>query len=319
MKKAVFLMPMCLMFSFHSYWGFYAHQQINRLAIFTLPAEMSGFYKHNIAYIVETSTRPDKRRFSVVEEGARHYIDLDHYGDSAVYKMPRFWSEAIKSYSEDTLKAYGILPWHVYTMYTQLKNAFLRRDPTKILSLSAELGHYIADANVPLHTTENYNGQQTGQEGIHAFWESRLPELYAEHYDFLVGKATYLTNPQLAIWSCIETSHKAVDSVLLQERLLAKRLGERKYSFETKGTQTLKVYSHEYAHAYHQILDGMVERQMRRAIKFVGDIWFTAWVDAGQPDLKSLIHHAPSMEELKQWKEEAEKFKLKAVKAREHE
>ena len=49
--------------------------------------------------------------------------------------------------------------------------------------------YYVGDAHVPLHTTENYNGKMTGQKGIHGFWESRLPEINADNYNFFVLKA----------------------------------------------------------------------------------------------------------------------------------
>ena len=61
-------------------WGFFAHQKINRLAVFTLPQEMIEFYKHHIQYISENAINPDKRRYAIEEEAARHYIDLDVYG-----------------------------------------------------------------------------------------------------------------------------------------------------------------------------------------------------------------------------------------------
>jgi hypothetical protein len=233
--------------------------------------------------------------------------------------MPRFWKAAIAKYSEDTLKAYGVVPWHVHTMYYRLRDAFLIRDPQAILKVSAEIGHYIGDANVPLHTTENYNGQLTGQEGIHGFWESRLPELFSSEYDFFVGRASYLENPQLTIWSGIERAHQQVGFVLAEEKLLAERFGERKYSFETKGRLTVKVYSREYSKAFHKILDGMIERQMRIAIKMIGDFWYTAWVDAGQPDLKLLMHYKPSEEELLKRRQEVEEWKQRTVKSRDHE
>jgi hypothetical protein len=279
---------------------------------------MIGFYKKNITYISEAAVNPDRRRYSVVDEAPRHYIDLDRYGDSSLLIMPRFWNQAKEKYSEDTLKAYGIVPWHVNTMYYRLRDAFLLRDPERILKMSAEIGHYIADAHVPLHTTENYNGQLTGQEGIHGFWESRLVELFSNDYDYFVGKAEYLDNPQLAIWSGVESAHRDVKFVLAEEAKLAEKFKERKYSFETKGRQTVKVYAREYCKAFHKILDGMVERQMRAAIKMTGDFWYTAWIDAGQPDLKSLIHHKPTEEELKQRREEVDAWKDKVVKARGH-
>src|SRR4051812_22657859 len=91
-----------------SFWGFFAHERINRLAVFSLPRDMIGFYKRNIEYITEASVNPDRRRHFSIEEPPRHYIDLDHYGDSAEWILPRFWQDAIKKFPEDTLKAYGI-------------------------------------------------------------------------------------------------------------------------------------------------------------------------------------------------------------------
>lgn len=302
-----------------SSWGFFGHKRINRYAVFILPPAMIGFYKKNIEYITSASVNPDRRRFTVVDEAARHYIDLDHYGDSARMKMPRFWNDAVKIYTEDTLKAYGVVPWHVYRVYSQLKDAFMIRDPDRILRLSADLGHYIADAHVPLHTTENYNGQKTGQEGIHAFWESRLVELFSDDYNFFVGKATYLEQPQLAIWKVVTTAHLAMDSVLAEEKLLALRFGEKKYSFETKGRQTVKVYSREYSTAYHKVLRGMVERQMRSAVKTVANFWYTAWIDAGQPDLKEIIDYKPTEAELSARRKELEQWKRSRITGREHE
>lgn len=297
-------------------WGFYAHRQINRLAVFTLPPDMIGFYKHNIQYITEAAVNPDRRRYAVVDEAPRHYIDLDHYGDSALHTMPRFWKDAVAKYSEDTLKSYGIVPWHINVMYYRLRDAFMIKDPAKILSLSADLGHYIADAHVPLHTTENYNGQLTGQEGIHGFWESRLPELFSTNYDFFTGKAEHIQNPQLAAWKAVEGSAIHLDSVLMLEKRLTEKFGEKKFSFETKGKQTVKVYSVEFSTAYHNALAGMVEKRMRDAIKMTGDFWYTAWVDAGQPDLKLLINYRPTEEELAARKKELEEWKEQRFKVR---
>jgi hypothetical protein len=280
-------------------WGFYAHQKINRTAVFTLPPEMIGFYKYNIQYITENAVNPDKRRYAVKEEAPRHYIDIDVYGDSAIYKMPRYWFDAVKQYGEDSLQAYGIVPWHVNLVAYQLTEAFKEKDRERILRLSADLGHYIADSNVPLHTTENYNGQLTGQYGIHGFWESRLPELYVQDYDFFIGQATYIENTQLYIWQAVEQSHAALDSVLSYEKeLTTKYQQDEKYSSEMRGNVNTKVYSRDFSRAYHKMLSGQVERQMRKAIKMVGDFWYTAWVNAGQPDLSDLNSNDFVIEEI---------------------
>lgn len=308
----------CVVLVFSSLWGFFGHKKINNLAVFTLPPEMIGFYKKNLTYLTEAAVNPDRRRYSVVDEAARHYIDLDHYGDSALYKMPRYWADAVALYSEDTLKAYGVVPWHVYRMYFRLRDAFLMRDPERVLKMSAEIGHYIGDAHVPLHTTENYNGQLTGQEGIHGFWESRLVELYSQEYDFFVGRAIYLTDPQGAIWDAVVESHLLKDSVLNEERKLSEEFGERKFTFETRGRTTVKVYTREYSEAYHRVLRGMVERRMRAAVIMTGSFWYTAWVDAGQPDLDMFIGYEPTEAELEARRLELQEWRKKKIDVRSH-
>ncbi len=299
MKKTVSILLVMTVFTVCSGWGFYAHERINRMAVFTLPPEMIKFYKQNIQFLEEKAVNPDKRRYIMKEEAARHYIDLDVYGDSALYKMPRNWRDAVEMYTEDTLQAYGIVPWHINLMKYQLTQAMLSRDIDRILKYSADIGHYIGDANVPLHTTENYNGQLSNQYGIHGFWESRLPELFFEDYDLFVGKAEYIDNTQQEAWKAVEYAHLALDSVLqFEKELSAKFSQDKKYSFEERGAMTVRVYSYEFSEEYHEMLNGMVERHMRRAIKMVGDFWFTAWVDAGQPDLNELLSFSPAEEQL---------------------
>jgi hypothetical protein len=300
-------------------WGFFAHKKINQLAVFCLPPEMIGFYKKNIEYITEAACNPDRRRYAVADEAPRHYIDLDDYGDSAVYKLPRYWKDAVARYGEDTLQAHGIVPWHINHMYQNLRDAFFVQDPGKILFYSAEIGHYVADAHVPLHTTSNYDGQKTGQNGIHGFWESRLPEIHFDEYDFFVGSASHIKNVQLKAWSIITDTHASLDSVLLFEKQLTEKQGDNKFNFETKGRQTVRVYSLDFSRQYHKMLDGMVERQMRRAVKAIADIWYTAWVDAGQPDLIKLKTYQPTPQELEQRKAELKAWKEVMYRPRAHE
>src|SRR5262245_39795059 len=96
-----------------SSWGFFSHQHINRLAVFTLPPEMIVFYKPHINYLTEAAVNPDRRRYAVAEEAPRHYIDLDHYADSAGTRPPKYWKDAVEKYSRDSLLAHGIVPWHI--------------------------------------------------------------------------------------------------------------------------------------------------------------------------------------------------------------
>ena len=89
---------------------------------------------------------------------------------------------------------------------------------------------------------------------------------------------------------------------------------EKKYSFEQKGTKNVQVYSYDFSKAYHEQLDGMVERRMRVAIKAVGSYWYTAWVNAGQPNMKKLINKSQNpTDKAKAEKEEAAFKEGKAI------
>jgi hypothetical protein len=298
-------------------WGFFAHQRINRLAIFTLPDAMMPFYKTHLKYLMEHSVAPDQRRYALKDEAPRHYIDLDAYGDSASFKLPTYWQDAVIKFTEDTLLKHGIVPWHIQRMKYQLTKAFQEKDTQKILRFSAEIGHYIADANVPLHTTSNYNGQKTNQIGIHGFWESRLPELYSDDYDFFVGAAEYERFVGKRTWQAVRNANIALDSVLRFEQQLNTRFNpNKKYSIEERNGQNIKVYAKDYAKKYHQSLDNQVERQMKRAIKMIGDFWFTAWVDAGQPDLTAHLNFKLTEKQQKEEEDEQKSWLQKLFKAR---
>ncbi len=302
-------------------WGFFGHKRINRLAAFTLPPEMIVFYKQHLEYITEHAVDPDKRRYAVEGEDKNHYIDIDIYGENGegMKNMPRKWDDAVEKFSEDTLRAYGILPWNLEKAVKKLQYAFESGDANRILKYSADIGHYIGDAHVPLHTTVNYNGQLTGQRGIHGFWESRIPESFSEDYDFFVGKAQYVRDVRTFIWDFIADSHACVDSVLTFEKELSNRYpSDQKYAYEQRGVTTMRVYSREYTEAYNAMLDGMVERRMRATVLDVGSLWFTAWVNAGQPDLGNLGLVEFSEEEKDAEKELQKAYQGGKIKGREH-
>ncbi len=298
-------------------WGFWGHQRINRIAVFTLPPGMIAFYKENIEYITKNAVNPDMRRYSDPAEAPRHYIDMDLYGP--VDEIPHHWKDAVAKYTEDSLNRNGIVPWYANLMFYKLVDAFKAKRKKSILRISTELGHYIADASVPLHCTSNYNGHQTNQVGIHAFWESRIPELYGDSYDYFVGKANYVDNPQEQLWKIVYTSASEVDSVLNFEKILSQSFpSDKKYSFTQKGINTVRAYSPEYAKAYEQMLNGMVERKMRSAIISVGSFWYTAWVNAGKPDLSQLKDDPLTTEEQKELEEMNKMWNERKSLGREH-
>lgn len=265
-------------------WGFFGHRKINELAIYTLPPELGRFYKEQSDELIELAVAPDQRRYVVPQEGAKHYIDLDLY-DSL--PLPKYWNQAVEQYGEELLKSRGIVPWNTFFVYHRLVKAMKEHNYARIVRLSADLGHYVGDAHVPLHTTSNYNGQLTGQLGIHAFWESRLPELYFDSYDLFAGRATYVEDVQTELWNTVMESHSMVDSVLNLEASVTQKVGEdKKYAYVIRGKRTVRAPSKYFCDEYNKMGGGLVEQRMRKAIMRVGSLWLSAWIDAGQPDLK---------------------------------
>jgi hypothetical protein len=274
-----------------SAWGFFAHKQINYQAVFSLPPKLFGFYKGHSLFLTEHAVDPDKRRYVVPEEAAKHYIDLDHYPEIQQSQSPCSYYEAIVLYTEDSLKKHGTVPWTILLYMKKLEHAFCERDSEKILKCSADLGHYIGDAHVPLHTTSNYNGQLTNQHGIHGLWESRLPELYYDKYQLWTDHAQYLISPADSIWKCIFESHRLVEKVLSEERLASSQVNERKkYSIEHRNGIPVKNYSNLFCQRYNQRMDHMVEDRLVKAIKMTADCWYTCWVNAGEPELPLKKH-----------------------------
>lgn len=321
MKKLLLLALFSIITESAFCWGFFGHQKINYYAVFLLPPQMLLFYKPHIQFLSEHAVDPDKRRYAVAEEGPRHYIDIDHYGSYPFAAVPRRWDSAVVKFSEDTLQAHGIVPWWVQTMKVRLTNAFKEKDGAKILKLSAEIGHYIADAHVPLHASSNHDGQHTDQRGIHGFWESRVPELLADKkWDFFIGKADYLKNTQAFIWDRVLESAAAADSVLKFEKALSHKFSsDQRYAFEPRNGVVQRQYSTAYAKAYDNSLNGMVERRMQQSIYAVASFWYTAWVDAGQPDLSALTAASFSEADLKEFEELNRAWRAPVIKSRPHE
>src|SRR5690606_36109674 len=145
--------------------------------------------------------------------------------------MPRKWKDAVAKYSLDTILKHGTLPWTIQQNYYWLVKAFKEHDTTAILRTSANLAHYIADAHVPLHLVLNHDGQLTAQDGIHALWESRLPEYFSYKYNLKTGKAKYIENPLTEAFKICRGSFNSADTVLRMERILNKRFRpEKKYA-----------------------------------------------------------------------------------------
>ncbi|MBA3970714.1 MAG: S1/P1 Nuclease [Bacteroidetes bacterium] len=290
-------------------WGTFGHEHINRAAVFALPVSMQSFFYNHIDYITLESTVPDLRKYTINDkaENPRHFIDLENFG--ALDSIPKTMEEVKKKYDEKFLSQNGILFWYVQDLMEKLTKAFKEKKKTEILFLAADLGHYMGDAHMPLHTSANYDGQQTNQKGIHALWESRIPEMFGTSYNFKTSEAKYIDNVQSEFWKIILHSHKLKDTLLMTDLELKKKFTEDKVFKSVDGKVKKNkygqpVFSDEYATALHKALNGMVEKQMNASIQATANFWYTAWVNAGKPELGSLDPAELTKSNSKQFKKE---------------
>lgn len=272
-------------------WGFLIHKAAHQLAVFELPdGSLRNFFYNNNGYLQYNAPRADIRRNEDSTEGPKHFIDLEAFGKNAAYTMPLHWKEAVAKYSKDTLIKYGYVPYHVQYMKDKLTEAFKQGNKDSILFYAADLGHYVEDAHVPLHTSINYDGQMTNQKGLHSLWESMVPELEVGNYNlYSTHKATYLKDPAKAIWEAVRKANSLLPDVFGKEKeLTAKFTPEQKYRTQMRKGKEYQSYTTEFAKAYAAALKNTINDQAIASANLVADFWFTSWVDAGKPDLSAL-------------------------------
>lgn len=313
--KKIFLFLLFTSALAHSFgWGGYGHRHLNRAAVFALPAEMRQFYYNHIDFITEGAVVPDLRRSLLNDraEPARHFIDLEDFGN--INTVPPAWKDARVKYDSLFLQKSGYLPWYLQTLMDRLTLSFTRKNRSEILFLSAELGHYMGDAHVPLHTSSNYDGQLTDQKGIHSLWESRLPETFGGNYDYFTGEAHYITDIVAELWRIIKASHASADTVLAVEKQLRSGFPkDQLYKKDAAGVQVLRfnqpVLSDAYVQQFHEALKGMVERQLRSSAADLSNLLYTAWVNGGKPNLAELDDPDLSHQNKKGYKREYKQWR----------
>jgi hypothetical protein len=290
LRKPIVAIALCSLLILCCSWGFLMHRTITQLSVYQLPKEMQPFFYQNMESIVRYATRPDERRNRDSMEASKHFIDFEAYGKDAAHKMPTTWDAAVAKYSKDTLLKYGYVPYWILVMKDRLTNAFRNGLKDSILFYATDMAHYIEDAHVPLHTTVNYDGQLTNQKGLHSLWESTVPELTIEQFNLTAAKkASYLKKPEKAVWKVVRQSYSLVPEVLEAEREVSKGFTDStKYRYQKRNGRETRNYTREFALAYAKRLEPTINTQAIKAANLVADFWYTAWIDAGKPDLNVL-------------------------------
>jgi hypothetical protein len=258
-------------------WGFDAHKFIAEQMIALLPKELQPLFQHRKTYIIERSIDPDLWRTVGWEaEDPHHFLDLDFFGKYPFDELPREYDEAVERFGKDVIHEQGLLPWRTQEIYGRVRRGFegLTRQPPgfyaqdDIVLFSAILAHYVGDGHVPLHSVVNYDGQRTGQNGVHGRWEGELFERYRAKLKIAPAPPEAVTNPRDFMFDVLLASNKLSDGVLEADRRAA--LGR-------------DFYDDGYFDVFAKDQLPVVERRLNEAITAVASLIVGAWQQAGKP------------------------------------
>ncbi|MBI4546607.1 MAG: T9SS type A sorting domain-containing protein [Ignavibacteriae bacterium] len=253
-------------------WGFTAHKFINRKAAQHLPGEMNSFKADSLFYeshSVDADIRRDNTDTSFYAERWRHFLDIDDYPN--YHNLPRDLNVLITLYGWERVKQNGLNPWVTQRLVDSLTAQLMRSDLTTAKYTMSDLGHYIADAHQPLHCTENYDGQFTGNNGIHSRYETSMINTYQSQLRVFPDSTQYISSPLDYAFEYIYHSNSLVDSVLAADDY-AKAIS----GWNGSGTPPSSYYSALWQKTQSFTLD-----QFQHATVAIASLWYTAWFNAG--------------------------------------
>ena len=275
-----------------SAWGWEAHRRIHSAALSVLPAEMKAAIAGHEESLIAHSVDPDMWKHDP-DERHRHWFDVEladatpPYGD----EIPRDLATALERYGADSLRKIGVLPWRIAS-YTDTVVAAMQ-DPTAEMWVDmAALGHYVADSYMPMHATVNYDGQFTGNRGIHFRLEWWMLEGNWDRIALTVDALTPVDDPLGDAWNSVLYSHSLVDSVLAADTALRSQF--RAPVMRADGRPQA---DQEYDQRLFEVLGPLAEDRMQAAAAAVAGYWFYAWTRAGRPPLVGVPSPGPPPEE----------------------
>jgi hypothetical protein len=261
-------------------WGFPGHRLVNAQATHTLPAPLRALFEGNEAWISEHAIDPDLWVLSGREgELPNHFMNLDAFGSFPFADIPVLEADHLARFGEKAVQ-HGRVPWRVADVYRDLVAAFAAKDEARIFEKAAVLGHYVADAHVPLHAVVNYDGQLTRQTGVHARWESELFTRFERQIEDRVepGAAARIEDPAAFTFDVLRESFVRSPDTLVADRESA---GPRDYADTPEDDRYDDAY---YSRLYEREGDALVAR-LDAAATALGSLWLSAWEDAGRPVL----------------------------------
>lgn len=262
-------------------WGFDTHRRINRAAVGMVGGPFGKFLAANGDTLSAHAIDPDVWRQTNPEEGVRHYLDADYFSKDPLKDLPRTFAAAQSKYGGKAMKEWGTAPWYIGTLMDSLTGLFKQNKWDQSVFLMAAMGHYIADIHMPLHTVINYNGQFTGNDGVHYRWESQLVDRYIKTIGATMPPRV-LTNPREEPFIVIGESYAVHQQILDADTYARRNLTPTQK--DTLATYEDGVFLESYLSDLYLKSADLLQSRLDRAAWRVASIWLTCWDAAGRPN-----------------------------------
>ena len=264
-------------------WGYDGHRRINYLASMQLKGPFGQFLKNNSDPLKWYAVAPDYNKDIDSEEFHRHFIDTDYYDVYPFTKIPRNYEDLVSRYGEDKIRKYGIAPWTINETCERIIDLLKKNQFEKAIYNMGVVGHYIADLHNPLHTIINYNGQFTGNDGVHKRWEHRLVDEYVKKIK-PVGNIEDVEDPWSFSMKIVKESF-TLHQDILDADTKARKLLTKKQSAMLDSYDVLS-FEKPYLDVLYNETEDLLHDRLGRAVIRVASLWNYCWEQAGRPDLK---------------------------------
>lgn len=267
LRYTIALICLCLMLSS---WGSKGHKKISQNTAAALPAQLSFLIPSWTNFIASHASDADYRKNDDPDESPRHYIDIDNYPEFVQNgSISQDYDSVVAKYGYNFVIDQGILPWTTLRVFDSLKSCFQRGDWNRSALYAADLGHYVGDGHMPLHITRNYNGQMTGQSGIHSRYETSMVTKYESQLTYTADSAQFINDVSGFVFDYLYRDYTFVDSILAADD----------HARLTTGSTS--------SDAYYQALwsrsGNFTITLMRNGSNALASLIYTAWVQAGSP------------------------------------
>jgi hypothetical protein len=251
-------------------WGRNGHRLVVNKAIETLPPEFRGFFDANRGFLLQHVTDPLDAISKTPAERRNHFILLERYGRFPFSALPRDYKSAVAKFGKPKLDANGLLPWQIGVYSKKLTEALKDGKWEEAKLDAAMLANYVAEAHDPFNTTDNFDGRLSDQAGVNERFGTTLIDRYSSFFPMRPNDAMFINDPTDRAFEACLSSHSWLENILLADRHA--RHGENSFN-------------DDYYDRFYNQAAAILIRQLSDAATDVGSFWFTAWKNAGSPQL----------------------------------